>query len=406
MKRREILKIIFISATCARADYDNICNKRKYPLLDSSQKFFEMFLTGLNQHENVTVDCITIPPISRGTYPGFFIQSYKTQVKNMCFHYTPVWNLPVLKSLFATNSVKRRLKKLIKKYVRENIKIICDPLLLEGLLPTIELGKKYGLTTIGFLTDMPDFADECDTHSKIKFALYRAYNKKIKTNLKNLDQYIVLTEAMSSVAGKKPWMLLDCMVDENMLKGISPETHSDNLPHVLYAGKLHKEFGLDLLGEAMTLVKKKCVFDLYGDGNYINELKKIAQKQDNIRIHGIVPLKEVLGLELSASVLINPRTSKGEFTKYSFPSKTAEYMLSGVPVVMFRLPGISLQYDKYINYAEEETARSLAKKIDNILSMPKEEWKKTGEKAKNYVLNNKNVFAQSKKVIVFLLTED
>ena len=64
------MKVLFISTTCARSDYEEICKRRKIPMLDSSQKFFEMFLGGLAQMEDILVECITVPPISRGTYPG------------------------------------------------------------------------------------------------------------------------------------------------------------------------------------------------------------------------------------------------------------------------------------------------------------------------------------------------
>ena len=37
---------------------------------------------------------------------------------------------------------------------------------------------------------------------------------------------------------------------------------------------------------------------------------------------------------------VNPRQNNEEFTKYSFPSKTMEYLASGVPVVAYKLDGI------------------------------------------------------------------
>ncbi|MBE6926305.1 MAG: glycosyltransferase family 4 protein [Ruminococcaceae bacterium] len=396
------MHIIFLSATCARADYETICKKRKYPLLDSSQKFFEMFLGGLAHTQDVTVDCVTLRPISRGTYPGFYIPGSQTRQEKLCYHYVPVWNFPVLKSLMGTAAIRKSVRKLLQKYKGEEIRIICDPLLLEGLLPAVSLGKRYSVMTAGFLTDMPEFADECDEHGFIKGLLYRFYNRKTQRALKKLDRHIVLTEAMSCVAGEKPWLLLDCIVDETMLQGLEPESHEDGLPHILYAGKLHREFGLDILAEAIPLVKTPCIFDIYGDGNYKETLSNLAGEQGNVKLHGIVPLQQVLKAELGASVLINPRTSEGEFTKYSFPSKTAEYMLSGVPVVMFRLPGISQSYERYICFAEHETPESFAERIDGVLSLPAAQRQKIGAVARDYVTENKNNRHQAARVVAFL----
>lgn len=400
------MHIIFISATCARADYEDICKKRKYPLLDSSQKFFEMFLSGMAQQPDVTVDCITLRPISRGTYPGFYIPQKTTRQDNICYHYVPVWNFPVLKTVMGMASIKATLRMLLRRYAGSEVRIICDPLLLEGLLPTVRLGKRYGVMTAGFLTDMPDFANECDEHGLIKKWMYRSYDRSATRSMEKLDRHIVLTEAMACVAGDKPWLLLDCIVDETMLEGLTPRTHSDGVPHVLYAGKLHREFGLDLLAQAIPLVKQPCVFDIYGDGNYAQELARLAEQAGNVKLHGIVPLRQVLEAELGAAVLINPRTAAGEFTKYSFPSKTAEYMLAGVPVVMFRLPGISQSYEDYISFAEAETPEAFAQRIDELLTLSTEEREKIGNTARTYVTENKNNRIQAQRVKVFLESQE
>lgn len=397
------MKIIFISATCSEVDYEKICQRRKRPTLDSSQKFFNMFLDGLSQQDEVSVECITVPPLSRGTYPGFFIPGHKSEINGICYHNISIINFPVLKTLFAQGAVRRTLKRILKENKRETLRIICDPLLLEGLLPTIRLGRKNGITTVGFLTDMPYLADDCDSHKGIKKALYQIYNLMISKNISRLNRFVFLTESMSCIAPDKPWMLLDCIVNEKMLDGITPILHGDNLPHIVYAGKLHKEFGIDLLLKAIPLVKNNCIFDLYGDGNFAYELRLASEKYTNIKVHGIVPVKNILSAELAATLLINPRTSKGKFTKYSFPSKTAEYMLSGTPVVMFKLPGISAEYDQYLQYAETESPESFAQKIDFVLSMSETEREKIGRCAKRFVAENKNNEIQAKRVIKFLL---
>lgn len=396
------MNIIFISSTCSRKTYEEICQKRTIPCLDSSQKFFEMFLGGLAQIPDVHIDAVTARPISHGTYPDRRVPAATETDGNIEYHYVSVVNLPVIRSLFIRRAIRKKLKALLKKYKGEETVIICDPLLLEGLIPAVKLGKKYGVPTVGFLTDMPSFANDGDEHGRFKAWLYRSYGKKTDEYLPRLDKHIVLTEAMRCVAGEKPWMLLDCFVDEGMLKDVTPAEYSDGLPHVLYAGKLHREFGLALLGEAMTLVKTPCVFDIYGDGNHADALSALAAEHPNIRVHGIVPLKRVLALELGAALLVNPRTSEGEFTKYSFPSKTAEYMQTGVPIVMFRLPGIAEEYTSYLNYPDAETAESLAAKIDEVLSRSAEERKAAGARAKEFIMATRNNRAQAERVFEFI----
>ncbi len=396
------MNILFMSATCARTDYEAICQKRKYPLLDSSQKFFEMFLHGLQGQPEVTVDCITVRPLSHGTYPGLYFPSARTTEGNLRYHYVPILNLPVVKTVFAALSVRRCLRRLLRQYRGQDTHILCDPLLLDGLLPAVALGKRYRVPVTGFLTDMPDYADAFDRHGGIKSRLYRLYNRLSTRSMGRLDGHVVLTEAMACIAKDKPWMLLDCIADETMLEGIQPLPAEDDRPRVLYAGKLHREFGLDLLEQAIPLVQQDCVFHIYGDGNHADALRELAEREPRVQLHGIVPLRTVLAAELGADLLINPRTGAGEFTKYSFPSKTAEYMLAGVPVVMFHLPGIAEEYADYIRFAEAETPASFAAAIDEVLALSAQQRQAMGQRAKEYIRTNKNCGRQADRVIAFL----
>lgn len=399
------MRVIFISATCSPKQYEEICRKRKYPLLDSSQKFFDMFLKGVAEQENVRIDCICVPPVSHGTFPGIYIDENKETIGNITYHSVALINYPILKSLTAQVAVKKLLKKLLKNSIDETI-IVADPLLLEGTIPAVQAGKKYGIKTVGFLTDMPEYADECDKHSGFKASLYRIYNQRCKQKLLEFSHYIFLTEAMNKTINQsgKPWMLLECMVDTTNIVDIE-DIKKNDVPVILYAGKLHREFGMETLAGATTLVKKNCVFHVFGDGNYREELEKRAREQTNICVHGIVSVNEVVKEEMKSAVLVNPRTSEGEFTKYSFPSKTAEYMLTGVPVVMFKLPGIPEEYDEYLYYAECETAESLAKKIDEILSIPQEVLREKGKRAREFISQEKNNVKQTKRFVEFCVNK-
>lgn len=395
------MRIIFISATCSLKQYEEICSKRRYPLLDSSQKFFDMFLKGFAELADVKIDCICVPPVSHGTYPGMYIKARQEVVNNITYHSMGVINYPILKSLTAQRAVKRKLHELVNA-CREEIFIVADPLLLEGAVPSLRVGKKYGIKTIGFLTDLPDYANECDEHSLLKKVLYRYYNKKCNQYLQKFSQYIFLTEAMNDTVNynKKPWLLMECLVDISDIKSVN-EFKKNDIPSLLYAGKMHKQFGLDILAEATDLVEKECIFHIYGDGNYRKVLERRAVEQSNVCVHGIVPVSEVIKAEMNSTLLVNPRTSQGEFTKYSFPSKTAEYMLTGVPVVMFKLPGIPDEYDSYLYYAENETAEGLAKKIDEVLSLPMSSLVEKGRKAREFVMREKNSVKQAERFIEF-----
>ena len=50
----------------------------------------------------------------------------------------------------------------------------------------------------------------------------------------------------------------------------------------------------------------------------------------------------------NASVLVNPRPNDSEYTKYSFPSKNIEYLMSGKAVVAYMLDGMPERYSEFI----------------------------------------------------------
>ena len=103
------------------------------------------------------------------------------------------------------------------------------------------------------------------------------------------------------------------------------------------------------------------------------------------------------------SLLINPRSSAGEFTKYSFPSKTMEYMLSGKPVIMYKLDGIPNEYDEYLYYVEGNSAEDMKNSIVDLLEADKFDVFKRAEKSANFVLENKKPSIQAKKILDLIM---
>ncbi len=76
-------------------------------------------------------------------------------------------------------------------------------------------------------------------------------------------------------------------------------------------------------------------------------------KDKRIMLKGLLKREEVLRLQKSCMVLLNPRPSHHEYTKYIFQSKSLEYMSSGTPVITSRLPGIPKKYYDYVYLIED-----------------------------------------------------
>ena len=117
---------------------------------------------------------------------------------------------------------------------------------------------------------------------------------------------------------------------------------------------------------------------------------------------GVAPNDVVVEEELRATLLVNPRPTNEDYTKYSFPSKNMEYMASGTPVLTTKLPGMPEEYYPYVYLLEEESAEGMAKALKEILSKPAEELAQKGAAAKKFVMEKKNNISQAKKLLDML----
>jgi glycosyltransferase involved in cell wall biosynthesis len=116
----------------------------------------------------------------------------------------------------------------------------------------------------------------------------------------------------------------------------------------------------------------------------------------------MVPNKIVVQDQLAATLLINPRPTNEEFTKFSFPSKNMEYMVSGTPMITTQLPGMPKEYHPYVFLFEGESVEGMKNSLKNILSKSKEELHQFGQEAKKFVLTNKNNQIQAHRILQFL----
>ena len=95
------MKIIFVSTMCSQKHYEEICKNRKIRMLDSSQKFFDMFVNGFKGRNDVEVVCVSIPPVSHQSYPQLYIAKRTEQVDNITYFSVPCVNYIGMKSFFA-----------------------------------------------------------------------------------------------------------------------------------------------------------------------------------------------------------------------------------------------------------------------------------------------------------------
>ena len=141
---------------------------------------------------------------------------------------------------------------------------------------------------------------------------------------------------------------------------------------------------------------------IYGPGNYVPELKEIAARDERIVYGGMLLSSQVVEKEMQATLLVNPRPTHEEFVRYSFPSKTMEYMSTGTPVLTTCLPGMPEEYRPYVYLIREETPQGIARALKETLSQSDQALFDKGMAARNFILKEKNNVIQAGKILSML----
>lgn len=388
------MHFVFLSSVCSPTEYKRIVSKRKINSIDSSQYFYSMFLDSLSRENKV--DVISFRPISSSSYDETTIDESKEFDGNTTYYHLKIYNFFIIKSVL----IIKRAKKVLKRIINKDTFIICDGLNLEAMSSVKRYLKRN--KNACFLTDLPVFASQQDKKSFFKKLIYKYYDNKCLKQIALFEKHIVLTNSIADYLKLKNYLVVECFSTKNQFLVFNNNSKFLNKRTVVYAGKLHKEFGLDILLESLQYINEEFSLDLYGEGNYVETIKQFAKNDKRIRYNGIVQNEDVKRIEANAFLLINPRTSQNSFTKYSFPSKTAEYLSSGTPVVMFKLPGVPSEYYRYVFSPEEETPQSLAKTITAVFKLSQDEYSVISNRALHF-METKSADLQTKKIIDFIL---
>ena len=361
------------------------------------QKFTRLLVSGILKN-NVKVKALSTPPI-RPKW-GKWVKPQTELENEITYHYAPFINIPIIKHICVFLYTFFYILNWGIKHKKENV-VLCDALTLSMSIGALFASKLSGIKIVGVVTDLLGLIVGGKTFKNmIASKIYSRY-------IALFDSYILLTEQMNEVVNpkKKPYIIMEALCDIDL-------NHKDqvNIPKdiprvVMYAGGIYEQYGLKLLAEAFVLADiedAKLVY--YGSGPYVQEYKELCKMHSNLEYAGVAPNQEVVNAELRATLLVNPRFSAEEFTKYSFPSKNMEFMVSGTPVLTTRLPGMPKEYLPYVFIFEKETLDGFADTLKKVMSYSSEKLDTIGANAKRFVLDNKNNIDQGKRIVDFVFS--
>lgn len=382
------MHIVYAVTTCSDRVYKQLFENVKVKPAFQSQKYHRLLIEGLAA--GAKVDVVANPPVNRSVLDKNFVRLPKEEEGGACYRYIPAIRNPALKALCVGFGTFFKTLFLAGK----DSAIIVDGLNRIPALAALAAAKLRGRPCVGIVTDLPDMLGG------------GRFSKGLANFvIRHCTHYVLLTQTMNDYLNpeNKPYVILEghsdiTMVDKKpaMEKKISPRV-------CFYAGGVSKQYGLENLVEGFRKANLPTAqLHIYGPGDYVPELEEIAAKEPNIFYGGMLLSSEIVEKEQQATLLINPRPTEEEYVKYSFPSKTMEYMASGTPVLTTILPGMPKEYHPYVYLLPEETADGIADMLTKVLANNEETLFRKGAEARRFVLEQKNNVIQARKILEML----
>lgn len=388
------MNIIYVSSTCSREKYTEYVESKGARVNQQAQRYNLLLAEGLAQNGS-KIRIVSSRPINRAIDSRLWFKGEKETVNGIDFSYIPFINHPLFRVLFIFLGVFFGI--LFSKDKKKDTVVICDAMNIFAAFATIIACKPRGFSTLGIITDVPCYRPEI-----VRPPLHQRINLFI---MKKFGSFLFLTAQMSEIVNpdNKPFLVLEGHSDMSMLDVENDFNKKHKKKICIYAGALHKVYGIEALVKGFLRANiENAELHLYGNGSYADELKVLSEKNPTVIYKGIAPNEEVVKEELKATLLINPRPTHEEYTKYSFPSKNMEYMASGTPVLTTCLPGMPDDHKEFVFFIKEENEQGIEKAFKEVFEKSPEELHAIGLRAKEFILKEKNNVAQAKKVISFV----
>lgn len=392
------MDIIFLGRVIPVDIKEKILKKRRNTMSESAESLQWKLIEGINSNTNNSLCVYNFLPVQSWpkSYSDPYIKkSVHKHTDGTLIYCLPFLNVQLIKRFFMGKSLCKRIKRWAKKNSEE--KIIISYSLTPEFLKAVQKAKKINkdIHACAIVADLPEYTVLEEKKSFTTNIYLKWMKKETHKRLKFIDSFALLTEQMADrlVLNNQKYIVMEGVSSTEFVK---KECISNT---IVYAGTLHKSFGVKKLIEAFNLLRDlDARLVLCGIGDYVDQIKKLASIDSRITYLGQVSREEVLSLLASAKIIINPRNTKEEFTKYSFPSKNLEALSSGVPFIAYKLPGIPDEYDAYINYPTDDSAESLAKLIEQVQCNYSFYLKKALE-AKTWINANKSKEKQTKRIL-------
>lgn len=398
------MKVLFLGGVFSKEMEEDILKKSKGTVHYAANKFQWNLIEGFINTGDTDLEVLSASFV--GSFPreykDLFIKKQLNYFNGVKCNYVSFYNLWGYRSVSRSNSLKKQIKDFISDRTPKKSIIVYSPHtpFLQAAVFAKQCDPNIHISLV--VPDLPQFMNLNEKKSIIYSSLKAIDIKIFEKNLPYVDSFVLLTDPMKEIlkVGNRPSVIIEGMVNSTERIINKPVEKKETRKTIVYTGTLNKKFGVVNLLEAFHGINNNdIVLKICGKGDSEELVKKYVHKDDRIQFLGQISNEESVVLQQNATILVNPRQNNEEFTKYSFPSKNMEYLLSGNPVIAYKLDGIPNEYDNYFFYVKDNSVDSLRYKLSEVLNLTHTERCEFGRKARAFVINKKNNNEASAKIL-------
>lgn len=382
---------------------EEISKKIKTWVENAANTFQQRLIAGLKA-QDINLKVVSAPFIgpwptayTDKTFKGFEAGESAESVQYV--HFNNIWGY---RNISRTAALKKCVKDFIRnsKSEKKAIIVYCPHTpFLEAAVYGKQLDNSVHIHMV--VPDLPQYMNL----SKNAHPIYDFFKKidiqKMEKLIAQVDSFMLLTKYMADKlhVGNRPFIVVEGITD---IKNLPPEK-KEHGKKVAYAGKLVEAFGAKRLVEAFELIDDpEASLHICGGGELKPYVEEMCQKDSRIHYYGVVPAEKANEILQNADVLVNPRQNDDEYTKYSFPSKNIEYLMTGNAVVAYMLDGIPEIYRTFFNVPETNETVALAKAIETALNETPESQNSRRTAVYEYIGKSRNAVYVASKIVCLL----
>lgn len=403
------MKIALLFGMFSNEIYSEVVNNSKGGVQYAADALQKSFLEGLGTILGDKVKVINLPYI--GSYPLRYKKTHSPfgEIKYVTQNNIGVvgenirfLNFSIIKMYSRYLAAKAAIKQWCFENEKEKKIVVIYAIHSPFLKACVDIKKMYS-NSLKIVLIVPDLPEHMGGGQSFLMNFLRNINDQILNDLYgNVDGYVLLSKYMAEQLpiDRIPWVVVEGIFNHAIDDVLPIKASARTYKQILYTGTLAKRYGIVNLVKAVAMIDNPNIrLVVCGAGDAEAEIMDYVQRDERIIYKGQLSRDEVLKLQKESDLLVNPRTPEGEFTKFSFPSKTMEYLASGIPTLLYPLPGIPDEYYKYCFCIEELGVQHLSNKISDILQLEPFELQELGRKARHFIFQLKNPIIQSQKVV-------